>query len=168
MKLVIFLGGILSLAALSFAVNQGDKEKFVGGLETVESPDMIETLSSFINEHRYNLTGVNDNLWLVRNLSNVTSQVVSGMIWRLEATLEKTTCMRESIDTDKIKVKELSVAEARDLCGMHDSNATVVLNYKILTQPWLDFVQVQKEEVASGDTESFKLNQSTTTNTPII
>lgn len=161
MKGVIFLG-VLFLASASYAEDLIG-QKLVGGMEKVESPEMVETLSSFINEHRYNLTGVNDNVWLVRNISNVTSQVVSGMIWRLEATLEKTTCLREAIEADKIIVKELSMAEARELCGVHDSNATVVLNYKILTKPWLDLVQVQLEEIKSGDESVFSLNETTTT-----
>ena len=125
------------------------KAVLVGGQENIDSSDpIVQELTGFINSHRYNSTGVDENIWLVSGVANVTSQVVSGVIYRMDVTLTKTTCLKEETLVKRIKIDDLKVSE-NSLCAYETSdklNNTVTINYQILTKPWLDSVEILSEK----------------------
>lgn len=168
--LLILCSSSLTLAEDQNTTVDSDSEMMqgilLGGLQDASSDlDLIDTLTSYINDHRYNQTGMDENIWLISNVSNVTSQLVSGMIYRLDVTLSRTECLKKDVD-----VTQLRSSVGDQLCSMEndgdtDESENVVIHYKILVKPWLGSTEILAEDLYQVVNENSTMSTKTDTAT---
>ncbi len=139
-----------------------------GGREKLSSDsEMMQTLISYANDHYYNATNFNESIWIVKNIENVTQQLVAGMIYRFDAILTKTKCFKGELDNETNETKA-DFGKKYDLCmvGSQETkpeNNHKVVHYEILSKPWLDILEVMlmsSSEEIQGDDNSLKKEET--------
>ena len=125
----------------------------IGGLNKVSPDDeIVPDLIALINEVRFNATDEDENVWFVTETSDIYSQLVSGMKYTLNATLNKTNCLKKDLLAKNVSINELRVKleESPSMCeavaGGTPQKESVIIRYSIWSQPWMNRFEITSEE----------------------
>jgi len=92
------------------------------------------------------------------------------LIYRFDAVLSKTKCLKAEVDKEMNKKPEAEFSKKQDLCVVGskeispDSEQKEV-HYEILSKPWMDLLQVMSESSPKSIEDSEKSTTTTTKET---
>ena len=133
------------------------EQVLLGGLQPVDSnDDMVQNLTFLINDHKFNKTLENENIWLVTSVKNVSTQLVSGILWHIDVVLSKVNCIKNDVDSDKVKAAQYKLNIEESACPVVNQTKSdeLKVHYEIISKPWLNILEIHDEKVLSQEDES--------------
>ena len=128
------------------------EQVLLGGLQPVDSnDDMVQNLTFLINDHKFNKTLENENIWLVTSVKNVSTQLVSGILWHIDVVMSKVNCIKNEVDSDKVKAAQYKFSMEESACPVvnQTNSDELQVHYEIISKPWLNILEIHAEKVLS-------------------
>jgi hypothetical protein len=154
---------LISLVLLINLVIRVESEMIFGGSSVVTNAESIsESVRNLTNlgVHFWNQQNKHESYYRLKSITNVTSQVVAGVTYKLHVILEETECKKNNMVLDS--TSNIDITKLFSSCK--PTRKEVGCFIKIWSKPWMNFVDLidpnEIDQPAECNLPSYNLNKT--------